>query len=351
MIGRGRDLSIERNVLQLEVRSQRLPRLDHWLVDNLPWRSRSRLQALIRAQRVLVNDRPAKPSQRVHEGDHIEIRLSSGVGVPADYSSYEPEILYEDEWLVAVNKPAGLLVHPVGRHVYDTLMNYLHWRYHDAANADSSPERGVAGARRRTRGRPAGADEGVVPRLCHRLDRDTTGVVVVAKRAFVHREVSGQFERRQVGKRYLAIAEGRVPRELGSIDTPIGEARSLRGALEHQSLKPSRTEVEVVEYAGAATLLRCTPHTGRQNQIRIHLAAAGFPILGDARYRSLDGPEENAEGSYWLHSELLRFWHPRLKVRVEIAAPPPSPFLGQLERLRADGDSQNANLAHSPLTD
>ena len=135
-------------------------RLDSFLVSNLAWKSRSRLQGLIKDGRVTVNGEKTKASRRVHFDDVVEIRLSSGLGLPDDYSERKLDIIYEDEWLVVVNKPPGMLVHPVGRHVYDTLINYLHHRYHST---------------------DAGKEE-VIPKLCHRLDRDTTGVVVVGKK-------------------------------------------------------------------------------------------------------------------------------------------------------------------------
>ncbi|MCH2585114.1 MAG: RluA family pseudouridine synthase, partial [Planctomycetes bacterium] len=216
--------------------------------------------------------------------------------------------IYEDEWLVVVNKPPGMLVHPVGRHVYDTLINYLHHRYHST---------------------DAGKEE-VIPKLCHRLDRDTTGVVVVGKKNYVHRAVQQQFEKRSVSKSYLALANGLFPPDRNEIDIPIGEGRCLKSALEQKPLKDSRTLVTVLDSYGDHTLLRCVPCTGRQNQIRVHLAAVGHPIAGDERYGG-DSPGERPERREWplrylLHSESIRFWHPRLKQDIELAAPLPPDF-------------------------
>ena len=198
MIGRGRNLSEERSQLALVVRTGESQRLDNFLVNNLAWKSRSRLQNLIRKGRVTVNGEKTKASRRVRLDDVVEIRLSNGLGLPDDYSERKLDIIYEDEWLVAVNKPPGMLVHPVGRHVYDTLINYLHHRYHS----------------------PASEGEEIVPKLCHRLDRDTTGVVIVGKKPYVHREVQRQFEKRQVSKTYLALANGHFPPDRGEIDIP-----------------------------------------------------------------------------------------------------------------------------------
>ncbi|MBL04048.1 MAG: hypothetical protein CMJ99_00245 [Planctomycetes bacterium] len=308
MIGRGRNLSEERSQLALVVRTGESQRLDNFLVNNLAWKSRSRLQNLIREGRVTVNGEKTKASRRVRLDDVVEIRLSNGLGLPDDYSERKLDIIYEDEWLVAVNKPPGMLVHPVGRHVYDTLINYLHHRYHS----------------------PASEGEEIVPKLCHRLDRDTTGVVIVGKKPYVHREVQRQFEKRQVSKTYLALANGHFPPDRGEIDIPIGEGRCLQSALEHEVLRKSRTLVTVLETYEDCSLLRCVPCTGRQNQIRVHLAALGHPIAGDEKYGG-DSPGERPGRKSWplrylLHSESIRFWHPRLKQNLELRAPVPPDF-------------------------
>lgn len=308
MIGRGRNLSEERSQLALVVRTGESQRLDNFLVNNLAWKSRSRLQNLIREGRVTVNGEKTKASRRVRLDDVVEIRLSNGLGLPDDYSERKLDIIYEDEWLVAVNKPPGMLVHPVGRHVYDTLINYLHHRYHS----------------------PASEGEEIVPKLCHRLDRDTTGVVIVGKKPYVHREVQRQFEKRQVSKTYLALANGHFPPDRGEIDIPIGEGRCLQSAIEHEVLRKSRTLVTVLGTYEDCSLLRCVPCTGRQNQIRVHLAALGHPIAGDEKYGG-DSPGERPGRKSWplrylLHSESIRFWHPRLKQNLELRAPVPPDF-------------------------
>ena len=308
MIGRGRNLSEERSQLALVVRTGESQRLDNFLVNNLAWKSRSRLQNLILEGRVTVNGEKTKTSRRVSLDVVVEIRLSNGLGLPDDYSERKLDIIYEDEWLVAVNKPPGMLVHPVGRHVYDTLINYLHHRYHS----------------------PASEGEEIVPKLCHRLDRDTTGVVIVGKKPYVHREVQRQFEKRQVSKTYLALANGHFPPDRGEIDIPIGEGRCLQSALEHEVLRKSRTLVTVLETYEDCSLLRCVPCTGRQNQIRVHLAALGHPIAGDEKYGG-DSPGERPGRKSWplrylLHSESIRFWHPRLKQNLELRAPVPPDF-------------------------
>jgi 23S rRNA pseudouridine1911/1915/1917 synthase len=312
MIGRGRDLSELRQNLEVHVRSTESQRLDQYLITSLSWKSRTRIQGLIQEGRIRVNGEVTKPSRKVRLGDAITIWLSNGTGAPHDYQKLDLEVLYEDPWLVAVNKPHGLLVHPVGRHVYDTLINYMHHRYRDVLGEDGAPVR---------------------PRLCHRLDRDTTGVIVFGKETHTHREVQSQFENRIVSKEYLALVAGVYPRDLETVETPIGPGRSLETCLEHDVLKDSRTSLRVVQRLEACTLLACRPHTGRQNQIRVHLASNGFPLVGDQRYGKGPPPTDFPQ-RYLLHSRAIRFYHPRLKSWAELAAPLPDDFRNLLERLR-----------------
>lgn len=331
MIGRGRDLSARRDVIRLQVRSTRPCRLDHYLLESLAWKSRTRIQKLIRDGTIRVNGDVTKPGRRVQPGDEITLNLSSGTGRPEDYEERHLEILYEDPWLVAVNKPPGMLVHPVGRHVYDTLINYLHARYHDPREEDAA----------------SGSGPALVPRLCHRLDRDTTGLVIVGLDAWVHREVSYQFENRLVSKGYLALVRGRYPLDEERIDRPIGEGRCLRSALDHPVLKPSRTDVRVVRRYETHSLLYCRPLTGRQNQIRVHLAARGFPVAGDRQFGD-DPPAPGFPDRHLLHSERLRVRHPRLKTWLELRAPPPADLTAVLRRLDATPSSEEAR-GSSPL--
>lgn len=321
MIGRGRNLSRARELITLEVRGQQVSRLDVYLRENLAWRSRNKIQRLIRGGYVNVNGKSGKPSQLVRPGDRIEVRLSLGTGLP-DYEEQPLDIVYEDPWLVALNKPPGLLVHPVGRHVYDTLINYLHHRYRDQM----------------------GPDRVTHPRLCHRIDRDTTGVLLVGKERHVHLEVQGQLERREVSKMYLALAEGEVPDTLEEIDRPIREGEDLATALEGPGLKASRTRIEVRErfwHAGRPyTWLAARPVTGRQNQIRVHLGSVGHPLVGDERYGGQPSPAEFPQ-RFLLHARKFRFHHPRLKVHLEVRAELPDDLANLIETLRIGGGSGN----------
>lgn len=314
MMGRGRNLSEARDELVFRVRSRSARRLDRYLTESLCWRSRTRVQRLIREGHVLLNGRQSKPSQLLKPGDEILVRLSRGTGVP-DYRERKLEILYEDPWLLALNKPAGLLVHPVGRHVYDTLINDLHYRYRESMR--SCPE--------------------LHPRLCHRIDRDTTGVVLVGKERFVHLSVQAQLQGRKVSKEYLTLVQGHVDPGLERIDRPIAEARDLQGALHGEPRRPSQTRVRVLEQLRDGeerySWVSASPVTGRQNQIRVHLASVDHPLVGDERYGGAPAPK-SFPPRFLLHARRLQFYHPRLKSRVAVEAPVPPDLEALLGRLR-----------------
>jgi 23S rRNA pseudouridine1911/1915/1917 synthase len=319
VLWRRRNLSVPQQVRNLSVRTGTPVRLDQYLADALSWRSRSRLKRLVVQGFVEVNGTAAKPSRKVRDGDVVTLHLSMGTDVPEPNEEVSLDIIYEDPWLVAVAKPPDLLVHPVGRHVYGTLINHLHRRY----RGDSDE-------------RPHGRDHvTTIPRLCHRLDRDTTGVVLVAKESSVHRDVMGQFANRRVRKLYAALVPGDFPHSSIRLTNPMGEGRCLASCLEHEVLREARTDVTVEERFGHHTLLTCEPKTGRQNQIRVHLAAAGFPIVGDERYGEAP-PPAGFPPRFLLHSRLLAFYHPKLKSRVELAAALPGDFSDVLSSFRAE---------------
>jgi len=310
VIGRGRDLSERLDELVLKVKGGEAQRLDKYLGGSLNW-TRTRMQELIRQGKIRVNGEPTKPSRKVRRGDEVTVELAREGILPPDYDDFDLSILYEDPWIVVVNKPPDLLVHPVGRHIYDTLINYLHFRYRGQKQEDG---------------------ELIRPRLCHRIDKDTTGVVVVGKDPHVHNQVRHQFESRLVSKEYLAVVAGRFPRD-EEIQIPIGEGHDLESSLRHETLRNAHTSVRVLERFEACSLLSCVPHTGRQNQIRIHLAAVGFPIVGDERFGGNEAPT-GFPGRYILHSSAIRFLHPRLGSPVELSAPLPGDVLDLLEKLR-----------------
>ena len=308
-------------------------RLDAFLVIHLTWRSRNSIQGLIRGGQVLVDgstpDHPRgtglteverRPGRWLRNGSRVVVLIPEHLRLPTTGPcSDDLTILYEDEGILAVDKPPFVAVHPGGRHLVDTLIQRVHARY----GAGFELERGGA------------------PRLCHRLDRETSGIVLVGKNPAAHSHVMIQFERRQVEKEYLAIVHGAPQADGGVIDFPIASARTSKVELKMAVLadgQPSRTEWKVVERHARCTLLSCSPLTGRQHQIRVHLEAIGHPVVGDKLYgadeglfeRSLNGrlsrEDLRALGMprHALHNHRVAFRSPSTGERVEVRSPLPS---------------------------
>ncbi len=263
-------------------------RLDAFLCRHLTWRSRSSIQRLIKDGFVRVGhaaperdtcDEPVdetRPGRLLRHGARVVVRIPDELRLPVtsaldDEATRGVAVLYEDDDVLAVDKPAGLTVHPSGRYLTDTLIQRVHAMYRSSAEE----------------GDGTGACEAPPIRLCHRLDRETSGVILLGKGEVAHREVTLQFERREVVKEYLAVVHGDPEGEGGTIDEPIGPALAsrvrLRMSVQTDGL-PSCTEWSVVERRGSVALVACRPRTGRQHQIRVHLASIGHPLVGDKLY-------------------------------------------------------------------
>ncbi|MEZ6196633.1 MAG: RluA family pseudouridine synthase [Planctomycetota bacterium] len=301
-------------------------RLDHFLREMIPSMSRSKIQRYLRAGLVTVDGRPRAANAKVQTGEEVRLRpVFPGEDLEAG-RRIELAVLHEDEDLIAVDKPAGLRVHPAAGHRHDTLLNALEWRY-------------------------AGTADGPTPTLAHRLDRDTSGVVVAARHREAREHLQRQFEERRVAKTYLALVEGVPVPDAGAIDLPLAAARDPRAvrktlvvSAEHADAKPARTDYAVVERfaprAGlprGAALVEACPHTGRQHQIRVHLAALGHPILGDDRYGQAPPLELGAARleRCALHAARLELDHPRDGRRLEFVAPLPADLLAAVAAMRA----------------
>jgi 23S rRNA pseudouridine1911/1915/1917 synthase len=276
-------------------------RLDQYLAACLPEYSRSRLQVLAKAGQITLNGSVAKPSAKLRTGDVLQI-----VEPPLEPSSIEAQaipldILFEDADLVVLNKPAGLVVHPASGHRDGTLVNAL---LHHCQSLS-----GIGGVER--------------PGIVHRLDKETSGCLVVAKNDEAHRSLVRQFAGREVHKVYLALAAGRFRKTSGEIDQPIGRhpIHRQRMAVVERG-RPARTTWRVSSELPGGTLVECTLHTGRTHQIRVHLKHLGHPVLGDEVYGKRAGfPRQ------MLHAWRLGFAHPRTGERLNFESPIPPDFV------------------------
>jgi 23S rRNA pseudouridine1911/1915/1917 synthase len=286
-------------------------RLDAYLASQIEGWSRARLQRLIESEDVLVNGKAAKPSYKLRADDEIEVELTAP---PTTSFVPEPipiEIVYEDETLVVVNKPAGLVVHPAAGIHSGTLANALAYHFQQL------PDSGA----------------GVRPGIVHRLDRDTSGLLVVAKTEAALEHLSDQFRDRTVFKSYVALVHGRVNTETGRIDQPLARDRSNRTRM--AVVRGGRSALSlyrVRQRFNRFTLLDVELKTGRTHQIRVHLAWLKHPVVGDETYGGgRDNTIQDAKlrahvrnlGRHFLHAEKLAFTHPQTNERVEFGSPLP----------------------------
>ncbi len=295
-------------------------RADKALASAFPEHSRAAFQRAFDAGLVALRGQPIERSATVRTGDVLEFSFPSPR--PAGLRAVEItlEVIFEDRWLLAVDKPAGMVVHPGAGTREDTLVHAL--LAHCAGGLSS-----VGGVER--------------PGIVHRLDRETSGVIIVAKTDQAHQGLAKQFAERTVVKEYLALVAG-VPRLLGgTIRRAIGRSRRHRHRMaqvgEASGGRPSWTDWSVVERFGSrAALVACTLHTGRTHQIRVHLSALGHPLLGDATYGWKPGKETGlAPGRTMLHASHLALVHPGTGQRLDLRAPLPADFKAQIEALRA----------------
>lgn len=285
-------------------------RLDHYLQSRLPEFSRSRLQEWIKAGRVLLNDAPAKPSALLRGHERIVVDPAAPPPLRATPEDLPVEVLYIDSSVVAVNKPAGMVVHAGAGHHSGTLVNAL-LHHFDHLSA-------VGGADR--------------PGIVHRLDKLTSGVVLVARTDSAHRALARQFADRSVQKTYLALVHGVVKAGHGRIEAPIERDPVHRTKMTCRTGKgrPALTEYTVLRRGNAHTYVSVDLHTGRTHQIRVHMASIGHPIAGDDLY----GPKERLPlGRYFLHAHRVRFTSPAGGEPVSVEAPLPAALAGVLDRL------------------
>jgi 23S rRNA pseudouridine1911/1915/1917 synthase len=306
-------------------------RIDAYLASRYPDYSRSVIQKVIDAGAVLINGQPAKASYKVRLDDRICIwlpELADDAPVPEDIPI---TVVYDDPALTVVNKPAGMVVHPAKGHWSGTMVNALQFHFDTLST--------VGGERR--------------PGIVHRLDRDTTGLLIVAKDDAAHKQLARQFEQRTIRKEYLALVSGVPGRDSDYIERTIGfhptnrEKMAIR--LPEDGGKEAATFYEVLERFRGYAFVRCRPSTGRTHQIRVHLAHIGHPLIADKAYSGRDrltlgdllGPDADADAAdtllidrQALHAHSLRFDHPLTGQPLHLTAPLPDDMARTLEALR-----------------
>ncbi len=279
-------------------------RLDHFLAARLQGQSRSRIQEWIAQGRVRVNGAAKKASWKTRAGERIEVEPAEPPPLRAFPEEIPLQILYEDEAVAAVNKPAGLVVHAGAGRFSGTLVNALLHRY----------------------GRLSEAGDALRPGIVHRLDKGTSGVILVARTEAAHRSLAHQFASRTVEKVYLALVEGRVAAEQGVIHRPIERdpVRRTRMTARTGRGREALTEYRVLERFEKFTLLEVRIRTGRTHQIRVHLSSIGHPVAGDTLYGAAARPAGMAPlGRPWLHAARIAFTSPASGERVAVEAPLP----------------------------
>lgn len=304
-------------------------RLDVFLSGEIEDASRSYLQRVVKDGRVAVNGKVIKRvSQSVSDGDEITVDLPPPPTISLEPQDIPLEILHEDADVLVVNKPAGLVVHPAPGHYDGTLVNAV---LHHCADSFQRP-----------------GEDPIRPGIVHRLDRDTSGVMVVAKSEKGFASLSRQAREHSFDRRYIALVRGEFKETHGRIDAAIGRSMTDRGRMAVTGVrgKDAVTRFEVIERLGPASLVRLELETGRTHQIRVHLRFAGRPMLGDpvygvTDYSGMELPDDTiaaleALTGQALHAEHLGFEHPTTGERLAFTAPPPPDFQAALDALRKE---------------
>lgn len=328
----------EAPVIELLVdRSLHGVRIDSFLVKHFRNYTAYRMQRIVRAGGAWIDFNPATEIDRVHRGQTVQIRLLEPPDRILAPDAVDIPVLYEDPWMMAVVKPAGLISHPAGEVQHKTLANVVQ---------DMLDRRGPLKGLMR-------------PGIVHRLDRQTSGVMVVALTHDAHARLALSFEESRVSKTYIALVEGRLREQAGMIDAAIGRSPTGKHVLmscrpDALEKRPAKTKYEVIERFANHTLVRATPFTGRNHQIRVHFSHLGHPLVGDEFYEAFDsiklGSEELLSSDepraadtglplrrHALHAHQLEIAHPVSNIWMQFQAPLPEDFAATLVALRAKG--------------
>lgn len=289
-------------------------RIDKYLSSQFQELSRSYLQKLLKDGGVFVNDKPVKSNYKVVEGDRIRLDVPEAVEPEILAEEMDLDILYEDKDIILINKPKGMVVHPAAGHYTGTLVN---------------------GLMAHCRGDLSGINGVMRPGIVHRIDMDTTGVLIVCKNDKAHNNIAEQLKEHSITRKYYAIVHGVLKEEEGSINAPIGRHPTDRKkmSINQKNGKPAVTHYQVLERFSRYTYVECQLETGRTHQIRVHMASIGHPLLGDQVYGPAR-PGFNGLQGQTLHAGVLGIRHPSTGQYMEFSAPLPAYFQELLEKLK-----------------
>lgn len=296
--------------LKVEVKeTEKGMRIDKFLAEKAS-KSRSSVQQLLKDGQVTVDGEVVKPNYKCQLGDIVEMEERAPEVIEIEAEDIPLDIYYEDEDLLVVNKPEGMVVHPSAGHYTGTLVNALLYHCKDLS--------GINGKIR--------------PGIVHRIDKDTSGLLMVAKNDAAHESLASQLKAKTSHREYVALVHGDIAHQKGTIEAPIGRAKDDRQKMAVVGDgKEARTHFEVLERFGDFTLITCQLDTGRTHQIRVHLKYIGHPLAGDPKY----GPKNTLPGNgQYLHAKKLGFVHPRTKEVLSFESPLPADFEEVLEKLR-----------------
>ncbi len=285
-------------------------RIDKFLSEEQSDWSRSQVQHWIKKGLVTSNGVPVKPNYKCAIADQIEVTIPDPAELDVEAEEMNLDIYYEDEDVLVVNKPRGMVVHPAPGHTTGTLVNGLMAHCKDLS--------GINGVMR--------------PGIVHRIDKDTSGLLMVAKNDKAHSHLVNQLVAKSVTRKYSAIVHGEIPHEVGTIDAPIGrDTKDRQRMTVVDNGKNAVTHFSVIERLTDFSLIECVLETGRTHQIRVHMKYIGYPLVGDPKY----GPRKTMSiDGQALHAGVLGFIHPRTEEYLEFTCPPPAVFNDVLEHIK-----------------
>lgn len=291
-------------------------RIDRFLGSRLEQVSRSYLQKLVKDGAVLVNGKPVKSSYKVENGDRIHLEIPDAVEPEIEAEPMVLDILYEDSDIILINKPKGMLVHPAAGHYSGTLVNGL------MAHCKNELS-GINGVMR--------------PGIVHRIDMDTTGVLIVCKNDKAHNAIAEQLKVHSITRKYYAIVHGVLKADTGTVNAPIGRhpVDRKKMSINEKNGKEAVTHYRVLRRFRRFTFVECQLETGRTHQIRVHMASIGHPLLGDQVYGPAKVPFSGLQGQT-LHAGVLGIIHPSTGEYMEFTAPLPAYFEALLKKLETD---------------